>query len=197
MKECEVCIKNKIDGTPYAGLLQPLQILTQAWQKISMDFIESLSKSEGKDTILVVVDRLTKYIHFIPLTHLYSAQNVARSFLDAVYKLHGMPEGIISNRDKIFTSQVWQDLFRLMGVKLHLSTAYHPQIDGQTERVNRCLEIYLCCLCFQSLHIWLKLLSQTEWWYNTNYHSSLGMTPYQALYGHPPPMYPVVNLNMS
>ena len=91
VKECEICTKNKIDGIPYAGLLQPLQIFTQAWQEISMGCIESLSKFEGKDTILVVVDRLIKYTHFILLTHSYSAQNVARAFLDAVYKLHGMP----------------------------------------------------------------------------------------------------------
>ena len=84
-----------------------------------------------------------------------------------------------------------------MEVKLHMSTAYLPQIDGQIERVNQCLEIYLRCICFHSPHRWLKWLSLVEWWYNTNYHSSLEVTPYQALYGHPPLMYPIVNMDMQ
>lgn len=200
VKECEICIQNKVDGTPYAGLLQPLQVETLAWQEISMDFIEALPKSEGKDTIMVVVDRLTKYAHFFALAHPYSAyllQLVARAFLDTVYKLHGLPKGIVSDRDKIFTSEVWQDLFKLLGTKLQMSSAYHPQTDGQTERVNRCLETYLRCMCFQRPHKWDRWLSLAEWWYNTNHHSSLGMTPFQALYGHPPPSYPVANLNME
>ena len=92
---------------------------------------------------------------------------------------------ILYQTDKIFTNQVWQDLFRLIEVELHLSIVYYPQTDGQTERVNRCLEIYLRCLCFQNPHKWLKWLSLAEWWYNTNHHF-LGMTPYPTLYGHPP-----------
>ncbi len=106
VKNCEVCIQNKVDGTPYAGLLQPLPIPTQAWQLISMDFIEALPRSEGKDTILVVVDKFTKYAHFISLSHPYTATDVAKVFFDFIYKLHGLPGGIISDRDKIFTSQM-------------------------------------------------------------------------------------------
>lgn len=130
VKVCEVCIKNKVDGTLYAGLLQPVQIPTPARQVISMDFIEALPKSEEKDTILVVVDRLTKYAHFIALSHPYTAQEDARAFLETIYRLHGLPKGIISDRDRVFTSQVWQDFFRLLGVKLQMSTTYHPQTDG-------------------------------------------------------------------
>lgn len=163
MRDTTIGIKNKVDGTPYAGLLQPLQIPTQAWQEISMDFVEALPKSEGKDTILVIVDRLTKYAHFISLLHPYTAQEVARAFLDTVYRLHGLPRGIVSDRDKVFTSQIWQDLFKLLGVKLQMSTVYHPQTDGQTERVNRCVETYLRCMTFQYPHRWHKWLSLAEW----------------------------------
>ncbi len=197
VKNCEICIKNKVDGTPYAGLLQPLPIPEQAWQVVSMDFIESLPRSEGKDIILVVVDKFTKYAHFLSLAHPYTASDVAKLFFDSIYKLHGLPEGIISDRDKIFTSQFWQDLFRFMGVKLQLSTAYHPQSDGQTERVNRCLETYLRCMCFERPRHWHKWLTLAEWWYNSTHHSSLGMSPFHALYGYPPPTNLVLNVNQE
>lgn len=95
-----------------------------------MDFIEGLPKSEGKDCIMVVVDRFTKFAHFIGLTHPYSAQEVARIFLDQVMKLHVVPHLIISDQDKIFTSLLWQELMKVLGVKLKMSTAYHPQTDG-------------------------------------------------------------------
>ncbi len=149
VRNCEVCIKNKVDGTPYVGLLQSLAIPTQVWQEVSLDFIKALPRSEGKDMILVMVDRLTKYTHFTALSRPYTAQEVARAFFDTVYKLHGLPKGLVSDRDKIFTSEVWRWIFKLMGTKLRMSTAYHPQTDGQTERFNRCLETYLHCMCFQ------------------------------------------------
>ena len=104
------------------GLLQPLPVPAGAWQNISMDFIEGLPKSDGYNVILVVVDRFTKYAHFIPLKHPYTAISVARVLFDTVVKLHGLPQSIVSNRDKVFTSSVWKELFKLMGVQLHLST---------------------------------------------------------------------------
>lgn len=153
-----------------------------------MDFVEGLPKSNNKNVILVVVDRLTKYAHFISLTHPYTAQDVATLYLDQVFKLHGLPKVILTDRDPIFTSTVWQNLFKSMGVELHLTSAYHPQTDGQTEWVNQCLENYLRCMCFTSPTRWNFWLSLAEWWYNTSYHTSLEMTPFQALYGFKPPM---------
>lgn len=102
-----------------------------------MDFIEGLPKSFGKDTILVVVDKLTKYCHLVALSHPYTAPTVAQSVLDNVVKLHGVPNAIIFDRDPVFVSKCWGELFQAMGTKIKLSTAYHPQTDGQTERMNQ------------------------------------------------------------
>ena len=108
-----------------------------------MDFIVELPKSNGYDTVLVVVDRLTKMAHFIPTTTKIDAKGTAQLLLDNVWKLHGTPLDVISDRGPQFASKVAQALFSLMGIKSNLSTAYHPQTDGQTERVNGILEQYL------------------------------------------------------
>lgn len=186
VKSCDVCQRNKSDVGAYPGLLQPLPIPKQAWTEISMDFVEGLPKSYRKDVIFVIIDRFTKYGHFVALSHPFTAQSVATLFLDSVYKLHGPPEVIISDRDKIFTSQFWKALFKLMGTKLALSTAYHPHTDGQTERLNQCVENYLRCMVSSNPKQWYRWLSLAEYWYNTNFHTGLKSTPFQALYGFPP-----------
>lgn len=108
-----------------------------------MDFIEGLPLSNSFNCILVVVDLLTKFGHFIPLRHPFTAAGVAKAFFQTVYRLIGLPSSIISDRDRIFTSHLWSDLFKLVDVALCRSTAYHPQSDGQTERLNQFLETYL------------------------------------------------------
>lgn len=153
-----------------------------------MDFAEGLPMSENKNLILMVVYRFTKHAHFLSMKHPISVQSVARQFSDQIFKLHGLPSVIVTDRDKIFTSNLWQKLFKTLGIKLHMSTSYHPQSDGQTERVNQCLENYLRCMAFQQPTKWHTWLALAEWWYNTTFHTSLKMTPFQGLYGFPPPM---------
>jgi hypothetical protein len=187
-KNYPTCQRNKSENVSYPGLLQPLPILDMTWQHIIMDFIEALPKSEGHDTILVVVDKLTKYAHFISLAHPFSTRTIVQLFLDNVFKLHGLPLAIITDRDRIFTSQLWQDLFKYLEVKRKFSNAYHPQTDDQSERVNQCVENYLRCMVFQNPKKWHSYLSTAEWWYNTSFHTSLKTTPFQELYEFQPPM---------
>ena len=134
-----------------------------------------------------MVDKFTKYSHFIPLSHPYSVQSVAQALWDHVLKLHGPPMVIISDRDRIFTSTMWKEIFKALKVELRFSSAYHPQSDGETERVNQCMESYVRCMTFQEPKKWMSWLSLAEFWYNTSFHTALNITPFQALYGFPPP----------
>jgi hypothetical protein len=143
--ECDVCKRNKGETVKYPGTLQPLPIPPAIWRDISMDFIVGLPKSGNKSFIMVVVDRLSKYAHFCALQHPFTTSNVAKLFMDRVFKLHGMPHSIVSYCDPTFTSNFWQELFKLQGTQLHISTTYHPQTDGQNEVLNKCLETYLRC----------------------------------------------------
>jgi hypothetical protein len=140
-----VCQRNKGETVKSLGTLQPLPIPPVIWKDISMDFITSLPKSGNKSVIMVVVDRLSKYAHLCALQHLFATSTVAQIFMDQVFKLHGMPHSIVFYRDPTFTRNFWQELFKIQGTELHLSTTYHHQTDGQTEVVNKCLETYLRC----------------------------------------------------
>ncbi|CAJ2661993.1 unnamed protein product [Trifolium pratense] len=187
VQNCLVCQQAKTTNTLLAGLLQPLPIPSQVWEDIAMDFITSLPLSFGYTTIMVVVDRLTKYAHFIAMKTDYTSKSVAEAFMHNVVKLHGMPKSIVSDRDKVFTSTFWQHLFKLQGTTLAMTSAYHPQSDGQTEVLNKGLELYLRCFSFNNPKSWFKMLSWSEFWYNTAFQTSIGMTPFKALYGRDPP----------
>lgn len=189
VRNCKVCQQNKYDTAAQPGLLQPLPIPDGIWNSISMDFIEGLPPSFNKHCIIVVVDRFSKYAHFMALSHPYTAQDVAQCFMDNIFRLHGMPQSIIKDRDPVFLSTTWKEFFRAQGVDLNFSTAYHPQTDGQTEVTNRTLETYLRCMTADSPHAWSKWLPLAEWWYNTTYHSAVRTTPYEVLYGQAPPIH--------
>jgi hypothetical protein len=186
VKSCPVCQQAKPDRAKSPGLLQPLPAPEGAWHTISLDFVEGLPLSGAANCILVVVDKFTKYGHFIPLKHPFSALPVAKLFIDHVYKLYGMSSVIISDWGRIFTSNLWVELFSLANVQLHMSSSYHPQSDGQTERVNQCMETFLRCYVNACPKKWLWWLPLAEYWYNTSHHSALGCAPFEVLYGHPP-----------
>ena len=126
VRECDTCQRNNPNLEAYPGFLQPLPVPNHVWRDISMDFIDGLPSSHGKTVIFVIVDRLSKYAHFVALSHPYTATQVAHAFLDNVYKLHGLPQTIVSDRDRVFISLFWKTLFKLLKTELHMSTAYHP-----------------------------------------------------------------------
>ena len=152
-----------------------------------MDFVDGLPASKGKTTIYVVVDRLSKYAHFIPISHPYTAISVAHVFFDNVFKLHGMPQSVVSDRDPTFTSLFWKELFQLQEIEFKFSSAYHPQSNGQTEVVNRTLEMYLRCFTSSRPKEWVKWVPWVEYCYNTSTHSSTRKTPFEIVYGRAPP----------
>lgn len=185
----EPCLRCKNETVASPDLLHPLPIPNGVWYNISMDFVEGLPKSGGKDVIWVVVDRLSKYRHFVALAHPITAASSAQEFVDHIYKLHGAPTNIVSNRDPLFISKFWKEFVGHLGIEQSLSSAYHPQSDGQTEVLNRCLENYLRFFTWQHPQQSSCWLSLVEWWYNTTYHFAIGTTPYEVVYGQPPPVH--------
>ncbi len=145
VKSYDTCARSKAPRHRPFGLLQPLSIPSQPWGSIAMDFITDLPTVRTKNSILVVVDRLTKMAHFTPCSKLITAEETTQLILDGIVRLHGLPEEIVSNRGLQFTSKFWHRLFKLLGVDIRLSSAFHPETNGQTERTNQTLEQYLRC----------------------------------------------------
>jgi transposase InsO family protein len=187
IKTCDSCQRNKPSNQRPAGLLQPLPIPDGRWEDIAMDFVVELPRTKkGHDAILVVVDRLTKRAHFCPTTTDATAPDTARVFIDNIFRLHGLPRTIVSDRDPRFTSKFWKALFEILEVKLKPSTAYHPQTDGQTERVNRTLEQILRAYVGYHQNDWDRWLPLAEFAYNNAKQASTGMTPFYCDLGQHP-----------
>ena len=149
-----------------------------------MDFVVGLPKSsKGFVSIWVIVDRLSKSAHFIPIKIIYPMQRLAEVYIEKIARLHGVPSNIVSDIDPRFTSKFWESLQRAMGTKLRLSYVYHPQTDGQSERMIQSLEDLLgACVLDQGVS-WSECLSLVEFTYNNSFHSSIGLAPFEALFG--------------
>jgi hypothetical protein len=177
---CDTCHRAKPTRHRKYGLLQPLPIPSRPWSSISMDHIVELPISNGFNAILVIVDRFTKMAHFIPALTTDKSSDLAQRFIDNIFRLHGLPADIVSDRGVTFTSKWWQDIERILRIKPNLSTAFHPESDGQTERVNQVVEQYLRIHCDYLQDDWSSLLSVAEFAYNNAHHSSIGMSPFFA-----------------
>jgi hypothetical protein len=165
-------------------MLQSLDIPEWKWESISMDFVVGLPKTKNNfDSIWVIVDRLTKSAHFLFVNINYDVEKLTQIYIKEIIRLHGVPSSIVLDRDPKFTSHFWRSLQKSLGTRLRLSSAYHPQTDGQTERTIQSLEDLLRSCVLDNQGSWDNLLPLIEFTYNNSFHSSIGMAPYEALYG--------------
>ncbi|KAJ0932532.1 putative nucleotidyltransferase, Ribonuclease H [Helianthus annuus] len=182
--KCLTCSQVKAEHQKPYGESQPLGIPLWKWEELTMDLVTKLPRTKkGYDTIWVIVDRLTKSAHFLPIKEAYSSEKMAEIYMNEIVSRHGVPVSIISDRDTRFTSRYWQRFHESVGTRLHISTAYHPQTDGQSERTIQTLIDMLraCALDFGGN--WDDHLPLVEFSYNNSYHSSIQMAPYELLYG--------------
>jgi len=166
------------------GLLQPLPIPVWKWDQITMDFIVGMPRTQKHhDAIWVIVDRLSKSAHFLAIKTTFNAEQLADLYIKEIVRLHAIPLSIISDRDTKFSSRFWRGFQIAMGTEVHLSTAFHPQTDGQSERTIQTLEDMLRACALDYTGSWDHNLPLVEFAYNNSYHSSIDMAPYEALYG--------------
>jgi hypothetical protein len=187
VKTCHSCQRNKSSNQKPGGMLRPLSVPLHKWMSASMDFVVQLPRTaRGYDAIVVFVDRLSKLTHLAPTTTDCSAAEVAEIFMREVFRHHGMPANLITDRDTRFTSRFWTEVCNLMGMQQAMSSAYHPQTDGQTERVNRVMEDMLRHFVSSEQDDWDRVLPCVEYAINNSYHESIKTTPFQITYGERP-----------
>ena len=184
VSKCLTCAKVKIEYQKPSGLLQQPEIPEWKWELITMDFTTKLPKTTGGlDSIWVIVDRLTKSAHFLPIKETDKMEKLTRTYIREIVRLHGVPIAIISYRDSRFTSRFWQSLQSSLGTRLDMSTAYHPQTDEQSERTIQTLEdmLHACVIDFRKA--WDTHLPHVKFSYNNSYDTSIKAAPFDALYG--------------
>ena len=184
VSKCLTCQQVKAEHQVPTGLLNPLPIPQWKWDNITMDFVSGLPLTQQKhDSVWVIVDRLTKSAHFIPVRIDYSMDRLAELYVDEIVRLHGVLLSIVSDRDSRFTSKFWKELQSALSTRLNFSTAFHPQTDGQSEMLIQVLEDMLRGCVMEFTGSWDRYIPLIEFAYNNSYQSSIGMTPYEALYG--------------
>jgi Integrase zinc binding domain len=174
INSCDQCQRNKSSSRAPAGLVQPLEVPKEPWEYVSLDFIMALPPSDGFDSILVFVDKLSKSKVLVPTVTTVTAKETARLYFDKVYCRHGLARKIISDRDVRFTGAFWQELHKLLQVRLAMSSSFHPQTDGQTERSNRTLEEMIRHYVAHKQDDWARLLPALKFAYNTSKHRATG-----------------------
>ena len=188
VSRCDCCTRFKGSNQAPARKLKPLDTLPGPWKEISADFITDLPESEGFDSILVVVDRFSKEVEFIHYIKATSALNAAKLYLCYVWKYHGLPTGIVSDRGSQFTLQVMKDICKRLEIQPRLFTTYHPQTDGQTERINQDLQQYLHIFTSEKQNEWVSWLPLAQFSYNTKKQLSTEKSPFEVTRSYQPKM---------
>ncbi|KAL0163550.1 hypothetical protein M9458_039303 [Cirrhinus mrigala] len=190
IKRCTVCNITKVPHRLPAGLLQPLPVPQRPWSHIAVDFITDLPPSNGYTTILSVIDRFSKGCRFIPLAKLPTAMETAELLCNWVFRFYGLPEDIVSDRGPQFSSHLWSSFFCLLGVNVSLTSGYHPQANGQVERLNQELTRFLRSYCHDRQEDWSRYLFWAEYAQNSLHKPTTHLTPFQCILGFQPPLFP-------